>query len=120
MNSQEEKLLAIVGLIVAFLFCWCIMSCLCNCLRRLCCCSSSYGMQQQQQRHQYTEISNEGRAVVHRTYVTTTQTPNPNRPRPLRNMLWATCCFECCCRDNADFDCCTMCCPLTVLECCCP
>lgn len=37
-----------------------------------------------------------------------------------RNMLWALCCLECCCRDNQDFDCCELCCGLCLYETCCP
>jgi hypothetical protein len=72
-------------------------------------------------RHQYTEIDPYGRTIVHdTTYDVTAATTTPRCGRPCRNLLWATCCFEFCCRDNVDFDCCTICCPLTVGECCCP
>ncbi|CAB9500296.1 expressed unknown protein [Seminavis robusta] len=58
---------------------------------------------------------------------------NPRRYSPSRakcsyagrNLLWAACCFECCCRDDRDlnvagYDCCDVGCGLCLFEVCCP
>jgi hypothetical protein len=43
----------------------------------------------------------------------------PRMRPPCIDMMWALCCFECCCRDNRDFDCCDLCCCLVCYELCC-
>lgn len=121
----EDRFLAVVGLFMAFLFCWCFMTCLCNSLRAaLSCCGC--GNRRRPQRYQYTEIDpRNGRTIVYRDTASYYYPNEPYNARPCRciNLLWATCCFECCCRNNQDvgnFDCCQLCCPLLALECCCP
>jgi hypothetical protein len=37
-----------------------------------------------------------------------------------RNLLWGLCCFECCCRDSRDVDCCELGCGLLCFELFCP
>ncbi|KAG7342579.1 hypothetical protein IV203_017821 [Nitzschia inconspicua] len=108
--DPNDRFLAAVGMIVAFLICWCLMTCLCNCLRA-CCFGNT-----RPQRHQYTEIDSMGRRVVYRDSYVAGRNPN----RPCLNLLWGACCFELICRDNQDVDCCQLCCPLMIVECCCP
>ena len=107
--DPDERLFVLLGMAVAFLACWCFMTCLCNCLRAYFCGTS-------RNRTEYRQIDSAGRTVVYRDSYYTGGGPN----RPFMNLLWGTCCFECCCRDNQDVDCCKICCPLLLVECCCP
>lgn len=107
--DPDERWFVLLGMAVAFLACWCFMTCLCNCLRA-CFFPGS------RNRTEYRQIDSAGRTVVYRDSYYNTTGPN----RPCMNLLWGTCCFECCCRDNQDVDCCKMCCPLLLVECCCP
>jgi hypothetical protein len=112
--DPNQRIFALVGLVLAFLFCWCFMTCVCNCLRS--CCYGGAG--RRPQRCHYTEIDSMGRTVVYHDTYGYSSPPTANRP--CLNVLWAACCFECCCRDNQDFDCCQIGCPLLLAECCCP
>jgi hypothetical protein len=109
--DPHERLFAVLGTILAFLFCWCLMSCICNCLRA-CCCGAG-----RPQRHEYRQIDSMGRTVVYRDSY---YHGGGGASRPCMNLLWGACCFECCCRDNQDVDCCQLCCPLLLMEWCCP
>lgn len=114
--DTDEQIVAGIGLLLMFWFCWCVMSCICNFLRAMCYGGGCGGRRS----GGYTQIHN---YPTHSTVVY-------HQPRSGgggavggsggRNCLWAACCFEFCCRDNQDFDCCTLCGPLLCLEVCCP
>jgi hypothetical protein len=126
-----------VIVIAAVVVLWLVLTCLCNTFRALCCCRSSSSSRYR--RTEYTTLP----ATANRgmPYYDGTRPPayNPNYQSPSRtivyqqqtlpptqrkgntcgNILLAACCFECCCRDNRDVDCCDLCCCLCVYQMCC-
>lgn len=114
-----------VGLAIAIVALWIVICCLCNILQCLlgCCC--------QPRRMGYRPVGN-ARPVYYETSYKPPPAHNPEyispraprytRPRDnntCRNLLLAACCFECCCRDNQDVDCCEICCGLCLYDMCC-
>lgn len=99
--SPQNQVMSAVGLALMFLVCWCAMTCLCNCLRSCFCGGGGH----------YHRIGG-GRSNEYYHHNSSN--------RSCMNCLWALCCFECCCRDNQDVECCTLCGPLFCVEWFCP
>ena len=105
------------AVVVAILVVWLVLSCLCNCLQALFCRTTV-------RRAEYTPIYSANRGLYHYNEppppAYNPDYRSPHNDKTCRNMFWAACCFECCCRDNRDVDCCEVCCCLCAYEICCP
>ena len=110
--DPSQRLLVVLGSLILACVCWCVVSCICNCIRDICF-SCTGGRTRTTTRTYYSPRS--GGYTEIRTIDN-----SRGSSAGIRNAMWTACCFECCCRDNQDFDCCSICAPLCCVEICCP
>ena len=126
--QELDPALIAVGLIVTFLLLWILCCILFNLFRCLCCCCCCrYDSRRSRYRPigdaQPRTIAYENPPAYNPAYVSPRTYRHEMQGAPshcCRDLLWACCFFECCCRDDQDFDSCELCCCLSCCEVCCP
>lgn len=134
----------LVGLLVGFILLWIVLWCLCNALQCLWnCLGCRHGSgggrysavpnavaaprsMYAPPRQAYDSYDNNAPPAYNPDYRAPPSSSSTSygarrikRDNTCRNLAWAVCCFECCCRDNRDVDCCEICCCLCMYEMCC-
>ena len=132
-QDMDPLVVVVVGVILIWiLFCiLCnVLQCLCSLLNCLFSCGGSCYPTRGRKRHYEYEPFVSTAAVRYdapppynpnyiRSSAVQNQQSQPNN-YCFRNTMWGLCCFECCCRENKDMDCCELCCGLCLYEMCCP